>query len=439
MHIEKRRRRWYAVLDIPKALQGTLGKRRFIQSLETDSQAVALRRAAPLVAGWKQRIERAKGNSTEDSLEQEARFWREAIQQAAGEEAKEALVARINDRADSIVAASAPAREVGGPDETQWEDLPGQKDAGRFFQLATGQTVRTNEHAEEYLAALQGHNEQKTIDLKRGDLVRLAKRFPLLRDVNAREVRRWLLSHISEEKLARATVNRLLSTCRGYWRYLQDKDAASEDLQPFAVDISRALITNGGRAAAGPTKRPYTAREVSALLHAAKAKGDGKLADLIQLGMYTGARIEELCALKVTDVALKAKAFTIQKAKTNAGQREVPIHTKLIPLMKRLIREANEVEDDYILHGLTPNKYGDRSNAIGKRFGRLKKDQGHGPEKDFHSLRRTVVTLLENAGAPEGIVADIVGHVKQTITFGLYSGGNALTVKASAIKKLNYP
>ena len=62
-----------------------------------------------------------------------------------------------------------------------------------------------------------------------------------------------------------------------------------------------------------------------------------------------------------------------------------------------------------------------------------------GPEHVFHSIRRTVATLLENAGLAEGVAADIIGHEKPTMTYGLYSGGASLEVKREAIEKLSYP
>ncbi len=43
-----------------------------------------------------------------------------------------------------------------------------------------------------------------------------------------------------------------------------------------------------------------------------------------------------------------------------------------------------------------------------------------------------VVRLAEN------VAADIIGHDKPTMTYGLYSGGNSLKVKQAAIEKLNY-
>ena len=49
-----------------------------------------------------------------------------------------------------------------------------------------------------------------------------------------------------------------------------------------------------------------------------------------------------------------------------------------------------------------------------------------------------MVTLLENAGVLENVSADIVGHEKPRITYGLYSGGASLDVKRAALAKLRY-
>lgn len=62
-----------------------------------------------------------------------------------------------------------------------------------------------------------------------------------------------------------------------------------------------------------------------------------------------------------------------------------------------------------------------------------------GPEFVFHSIRRTVANMLEMAGIPESTAADIIGHDKPSMTYGLYSGGTPLAVKAKAIARLRYP
>jgi hypothetical protein len=45
---------------------------------------------------------------------------------------------------------------------------------------------------------------------------------------------------------------------------------------------------------------------------------------------------------------------------------------------------------------------------------------------------------MENLECPEHVVADIVGHTKQTITYGLYSGGTRLDVMRKWIDKLEF-
>ena len=181
------------------------------------------------------------------------------------------------------------------------------------------------------------------------------------------------------------------------------------------------------------SRQPFEPSDVVKLLKAATEREEDQLADLIRLAMWTGCRIEEICALKIEKV--KDGHFSIEDAKTEAGWRDIPIHRELTQTMARLIEGS---EDGYVLSGLTFNKYDDRSNAVGKRFGRLKRELGFGPQHVFHSIRKTVVTILENAGVAENIVADIVGHEKTTMTYGLYSGGLSLEVKREALEKLEY-
>jgi integrase len=56
----------------------------------------------------------------------------------------------------------------------------------------------------------------------------------------------------------------------------------------------------------------------------------------------------------------------------------------------------------------------------------------------FHSIRKTFTTQLENAGVTENVTADIVGHEKPRMTYGLYSGGTTLEVKREAINKIKF-
>ncbi|MDE2598134.1 MAG: tyrosine-type recombinase/integrase [Rhodocyclaceae bacterium] len=239
-----------------------------------------------------------------------------------------------------------------------------------------------------------------------------------------------------------ASQQRILSFCRNYWKYLQSHDVISIDLDPFHGVLNVSKAKRKGKTGE-PSNMPYAPADVIKIWKAAKERRYGKgkdappdlqLLNLIKLAAYTGARIEELCSLKVSDVT--ENSLRITDSKTIAGIREVPIHSALADLVASLVKHS---DDGYLVSGLTFNKYQDRSNAVGKRFGRLKTDLGFGPDHTFHSWRSTVVTLLENAGVGENLAADIVGHEKPRITYGLYSGGASLEVKREALEKVHYP
>jgi uncharacterized protein YcgL (UPF0745 family) len=71
-YLQKRRRRWYAILEIPKELRTTFGKPRFVESLKTESLTEAESKVLRIVYEWKQQIAAAKNTSLqseEDFLE----------------------------------------------------------------------------------------------------------------------------------------------------------------------------------------------------------------------------------------------------------------------------------------------------------------------------------------------------------------------------------
>jgi hypothetical protein len=44
---------------------------------------------------------------------------------------------------------------------------------------------------------------------------------------------------------------------------------------------------------------------------------------------------------------------------------------------------------------------------------------------------------MQQAGVPEGIAADVVGHEKKTITYGLYASGSEEKQKLDALSKVS--
>ncbi|PPC99528.1 MAG: hypothetical protein CTY35_03980 [Methylotenera sp.] len=406
-HIELRANTWYAVLVIPKDVRSILDKFKFFKSLETTSKKEARQRAAPLIALWKSQIDEARGNV--GAVNSEALRWKGYLSTATDVEL-DVLEESLLDKAQSLI------------------NTIGKDEAVEFYQVAKGYKTPLDSNYQKW-------KEQiilvpKTRDQTVKDVDVFIKRFKTIEKVTKQEVRKWT-DEILAQGSSIGTVNRLLISARNYWKYLQKIDVASLDSEPLNL---KGLIPTVKK----KNKKGYIPFEPSAVVrlwNAALAKGEQELADLIYLGAYTGARIEEICALQLKDVT--DSSFNIIESKTNAGVREVPIHSQLTAIVKRL---KDNSKDGYLLTGLTFNKYGDRSNNLGKKFGKLKTHLGFSSRLEvFHSIRKTLVTQLENAGVSEGVTADIVGHEKKTMTYGLYSGGNSLAIKKEALEKIQYP
>jgi integrase len=238
--------------------------------------------------------------------------------------------------ADMLKSARSDAEREGIQDhvarlaEDRYEAATGEDGrvaALRFNKTANGKLTVTATHIEAWLATLP--DKPATITAKRRVATVFADNFSYIEEVETRLVQAWLTETARVEKMATPTVDRLLSFSRGYWRYLMDTGVI--ETNPLR-DVRRPA---GARKVQSWV--PFTPLEVVTLRAAAVAGGDAELADTIELGMWTGGRIDELGGLKVEEVDLAGRSFKITSAKTAAGIREVPIHLKLLPTLKRLI------------------------------------------------------------------------------------------------------
>jgi integrase len=417
-----RKNHYTTVLMIPKDLQQTFGKTRFSQALGTGDRREAALLAAHYVTVWKAQIAKARGQSSGGLLAKLSLEWK-----ATFDEQSKALDTAANTTQAEVLGAGLEV--IQDQFHSYLAELPAQQ-AETLQGLVAGTRTLSSEHYEAWKNQLD--LIPKTVDQMTRDVMLLVEKFPVLEEITKDGILN-LLAELEQQGKGVATIKRVLCAYRNYWYYLQDARIVALDHDPF--DIQRQLQGKFKRANRKKVVRQsFTPDEVVRMWSLAKSNDDDQLADLIALGAYTGARIEELCSLKLDDIT--ADCFKIREAKTEAGNREVPIHSALRPLIDRLKAQS---KDTYLLSGLTFNKYGDRSNAIGKRFGRLKTREGLDSTLVFHSFRKTLITLLEQAGIPENFCCDIVGHEKGTIGYGHYSGGASIANKKEAIEKIRYP
>lgn len=190
------------------------------------------------------------------------------------------------------------------------------------------------------------------------------------------------------------------------------KDKASEsERKPFTPDQARLIYTE-------LTENP------SGLVR----KDSHKWGML--LGMFTGARLNEVCQLDIADVKQDGATWFLnitdegddtKSVKSKAGRRKVPLHSELIRLgfLDFVASRRNGTR-------LFPDYSYSANGGYGRNLGRwcnesfLPKLGIKQPGLVFHSLRHTVVTRLGQANVPEPIIQCIVGHARSGVTQEVY-------------------
>ena len=421
-HLEKRRRQWYAMLNIPKALHEHFGKRKFLQSLETDSLSIAEERVSSVVANWKKQIALAKksGDGTGDALLDTVIKVRQDSQ-------------RLQAKGDSDEDIKWIHEDVAY--SRSWDDERGEFVTDDQYLANAVSVVHSGgmllvEHIDEFLDSKT--TEQKSKDMMRRDLGLFCDKFPFPEDATRQKVIKWINVDLESRtrKMAIQTKRRLISACSVYWDWLEFHKELIQD-PPF-TKVLPPKPKKKSKADVQKLRKAFRVRDYHKLLQATP-EHHASLRQLMMLGAYTGCRIEELCSLKISSV--DTDRMEILDAKSEAGWRTIPIHKHITQLVAQLVDTSI---DGFLLSGLTFNKYGDRSNAIGKRFGRLKTKLEYGGDHVFHSFRKGFATQLENANIPLNVSARLMGHEIHNETFGRYSDGLAFEGLRDAISHIDW-
>ena len=422
-HLQKRRRLWYAVLDVPKALHEHLGKRKFIQSLETDSLSVAEELKSSVITDWKKQIALAKKSSdgSGNALLDNVTKVRQDTQRLEAEGTSDEDIKQIQEE----VAYSRSW------DDERGEFVTDDKALANAVSVVTSGSFLFVEHIDEFLDSKT--TEQKSKDMMRRDLGLFCKAFQFPEDVTRQKVIKWINVDLDPtKKLALGTKRRVISACSVYWDWLEYNKELTQD-PPF-TKVLPPKPKKKSKAEIQKLRRSFRVKDYHKLLKATP-EHDVNLRHLMMLGAYTGCRLEELCGLKIDNV--DTDRMEILDAKSEAGWRTIPIHQHITQLVAELVGTSSS-DDGFLLNGLTLNKYGDRSNAIGKRFGRLKTKLEYGEHHVFHSFRKSFATQLENAKIPLNVSARLMGHEISGETFGNYSDGLVFEGLKEAISYIDW-
>jgi integrase len=442
-YMTKRYNTWFARMVVPRDVQAVIGRTIFIASTGEANPHKAHDKAAPWLAEWRQRIETARktnGDPLKADIDRLASLYR----QAKGNSLDEAASLLVGDVLDFVFQHTGGVSRIGqrqallnsGGDVAEaMTSLPKASGAAGIIGQIMGTATPFLSHLDGWKAATPFKG--KTLDQALSRINKFASDVPqTIESLQGKHVQAWIEARLSAG-INPVTIRNYLTSIRHYWGWMQAHEIVPESARPF---WNRKIVSRKTEIEKAEEERArFEPAEVVRLWQKAESIADQPLLNMIRLAAYTGARREALVALKKGSIMLTGEIPFIHFAdKTKSGIRDVPIHSEIANLVTELVENADA--DGYLVDETSVNKYGKRGDAIGKRFSRMKKSMGFGALHTFHSIRHTVAHLFELAECPENIAQDVIGHKKQSMTYGTYSGVTTLAQKRQWIERaIVYP
>jgi integrase len=237
------------------------------------------------------------------------------------------------------------------------------------------------------------------------------------------------------QKVAPATANVDLKTIKRLFRTAKRDGYIDDDPAEFVITIRRDNARG---------RRPLTIPEIQATISVA----DPQWQSLIRFGLYTGQRLADIALLTWSNIDLERNEIRFVTRKTGkriilpmtgalrnhvlslpaSDDPEAPLHPKAFETVKRQSRTGTLSNQFAALLADAGLRVRVDHSSKGKGRG-ARRSQG---EISFHSLRHTAVSLLKDAGIPEAVVMEMVGHDSEQMSAHYTHVGREALEKAAA-------
>lgn len=424
---------YYLKLPIPPELQHHFPSKtsrprtHIVQPLGTGRRSDADKLKRPLLAYYWSEFQRLEGGTIAapapaiEAAYLRARQIRAAVQEVherPASEAKDDAAFALEDMAESL------AEDVGravGPDA-----------ADDVYTLATITGLTLLEAVKEWN---HGASIKASTKAKRALAVRELLEFLRRKDCAPAYVTddraAAFVAWLNSRELGYSTKQDRVSMLHVLWQYLSRRRLVPKKSSPW----TEHEIT--GRGLDSLNKRGWTDAELQKLFGApddspARAHYRRPLfRELYTLGLTTGARLDSLVSLtperiKAMEGAEKGYWLSIVNDKTAAGTRTIPVvHPAAVAVLSRRLKLQKD-RTASIFPECRPGGFdNNQSHHVSKALGRDRDRLGFGAETDFHSTRRCLSTVLENAGVELIYCQRYIGHAVSGggLMTGTYSDG----------------
>ena len=164
-----------------------------------------------------------------------------------------------------------------------------------------------------------------------------------------------------------------------------------------------------------------------------------RYAEQMLISMFTGMRMGEINALSVNDLNTSfnfinidktiskgehGEAFVNDTAKTENGNRQIPINETVRPVIEKIISEYKATDDNMLFHTSAGTLVA--TSVVNTEFRRIVnkygiQDKTVKGDLSLHSLRHTYATRCIESGMPPKVLQHLMGHSDIKVTLDTYA------------------
>lgn len=187
------------------------------------------------------------------------------------------------------------------------------------------------------------------------------------------------------------------------------------------------------------TRRPFTLEELRAIL----AVANEEWRSMIRFGFFTGQRLSDIATLTWQNIDTAKNEIRLTTRKTGRRQA-LPLPASLVEHIAAM-RSGDDSKAPLHPQAAAIIKEQGRAAMLSKAFAAILEEAGlRSPgdgqktgartayELSFHSLRHTATSILKEAGIPQSVVMDFIGHDSAGVSHGYTHTGREALEKAAA-------